>query len=194
MFRSLRLVSAASAALVLLAACGSSRDSSSTTTSSSTSTTTAATSSTTSAAEAEPTLAGYRGLTWGMSLNQATTALGQEVTAEDPTCGTATYAGEPDGITLWWVDGKIVEAEVGGSQTVAGGRLHIGSTEAEVRTALGSDVASELSDDQTRTDLVYRTAATATAGDEMRFIITDGKVSDIAVGLRHYVELQELCG
>ena len=85
-------------------------------------------------------------------------------------------------------------AELGTTQTVAGGRLRIGSTVAEVHDVLGSDVTSELSDDQTRTDLVYRTSAAATAADEICFMVVDGKVSGIDVGLRRYVELEELCG
>jgi hypothetical protein len=193
----LRAATAASALVLLLAACGSSSDSASTTTSSTTTTVASMSSTssiTTAPATPEVTLAGYRGITWGMTLDQATAAVGKAVTADDPRCGNASFAGLPNDIMLWWVDGKIAMASLGRTQTVAGGRLRIGSTVAQVQGALGRDVTSEPSDDQTRTDLVYRTADAATAADEVRFMVVDGKVSTIDVGLRSYVEQQELCG
>ena len=93
------------------------------------------------------------------------------------------------------IGGKIVAMEIGpGSGATAQGGTHIGSTVDEVRRALGTDVVTKQSADQTRTYLVYRTTDPATAGNEIRYYAPDGKVVDILAGLATYVDQQELCG
>jgi hypothetical protein len=182
-------------AALVLGACGSSDEGSpSTTTSSTTSSSTTSTSATT-AAEPEITVAGYRGLTWGMTLAQASAALGATVSTDGSRCTIAASTALPKGATFWVVDGRIVMAEIGSpSVPIAGGRAHVDDREAAVRQALGREVEPQLSDDQTRTDLVLQTADPAMAGNELRFVIIDGKVFEVNVGLRTFVEQQELCG
>ena len=181
---------------LVVAACGRSNNGASTSTSSTAATTAAATSST--RAEAQLTLAGYRGIRFGMTPAEAGAALGTPpVTGPsgNPTCASVSFAGLPSGLTLYVIGGKIVAAEIGpSSSATAQGGTHIGVTVDEVRRALGTDVVAKPSDDQTRTDLVYRTADPATVGNEIRYVVRDGKVSDILAGVRTYVDQQELCG
>ena len=162
-----------------------------------TATTVAATSST-RAADAELTLAGYRGMRFGMTPAEAGAALGTPpITGPhgNATCADVSFAGLPSGLTLYVIGGRIVAAEiVPGSSVTAQRGTHIGSTVDEVRRALGTDVVAKPSDVPTRTDLVYRTSDPTTAGNEIRYVAGDGKVFDILAGLRTYVDQQELCG
>lgn len=184
-------------AVVALAACGRGEDGGSAATPTSTAATTAAPQPTNPREPLSSTsrlrVDGLGPITIGMSIDEARAAAGVPLAPNvGPYCTSLATGG---GVALLSAGGTnavdVIVVDGGPVRTLSG--IGIGSTEAEVLSAYGSQLQVGPSDAPTRR-IVYRATDPALADRSLVFHVRAGRVILMQAGVRSVVEADEMCG
>jgi hypothetical protein len=141
---------------------------------------------------------GYGPLRFGMTVQQAGDAVGATILTTPggrPECVSGSYPGQPDGLDLYFLSGRLAVLQLHDTTTVpAVGGVAIGSAEADVRRAWGSHLApGPASSEAGATELLYRSGDRAGRAYEVEADLRGGTVVLLTAGRREAVEADAFC-
>jgi surface antigen len=141
------------------------------------------------------TIDGYGRLNLGMTLAEATAAVGPiQLTYNPPSCGDGQMPGAPNGVTVMFLQGRLARIDIGAPSVLTLSGIGVGSSADDVtRTYPGRITIHPAPNVANASWYVYTAKDPALSGREIVFWISRQKVTHYQVGFTNAAELVEGC-